>query len=117
MQTLTPGIEPDPYGPLIEEDTPLVPRAVANGAWEEVSIYLQTELPVSWKSQIAIRANVIYQRNARFRALIQRKGDAGRDWLWTFTRHWLAAMIRRWDASLYSRLPSSFSTGADLPSR
>lgn len=117
MQALTPGIEPDAEGPLIEEETPLVPRAAAEGVWEEVSVYLQTELPASWKEYLAIRADVIYQRNEHFRGLIRRGGDTGRDWLWTFMRHWLAALIYRWDASLYSRLPASFSAGADLPSR
>ncbi len=93
MQTLTPGLEPDEHGPLIEQDTILVPRAVAEGVLAEAVVYLQTELPASWQGQLVTRANVIYQRNARFRALIRRDGEAGRDWLWAFMRHSLVGGV------------------------
>jgi hypothetical protein len=114
MQTLTPGLEPDEHGPLIENDTLLVPRAVAEGVLEEVVAYLQTELPANWKGQLTTRANVIYQRNARFRALIRRDGEAGRDWLWAFMRHWLAALIRQHSPGLYDQLPREYSVGKAL---
>ena len=101
----------------IEADTPIVPHAVAVMVWEEACAWLEVELPHNWITRLAARANVIYTHNARFRRLLQRSGNAGRDWLWAFTRHWLAAMILRRDDRLYAQLPASYSIGRDLPDR
>ena len=87
---------------------------LAEGVLAEAVVYLQTELPASWQGQLVTRANVIYQRNARFRALIRRDGEAGRDWLWAFMRHWLAALIRQHSPALYDQLPREYSVGKDL---
>ena len=98
----------------IQNDTPIVPRAVAQAVWEEACVYLQAELPRAWVRRLAIRANLVYQRNAQFRALIRKNGDAGRDWLWAFTRHWLAAMVREHRNDLHSRLPAEYAVGRAL---
>ena len=79
----------------IEEDTPIVPRA--------------------WRRRLAIRADRVYRRNAHFRDLMGRSGDAGRDWLWAFTRHWLAALLRKHHPELHRRLPAEYNVGASLP--
>ena len=99
----------------IEEDTPIVPRAVAETVWEEARVYLQTELPRAWRRRLAIRADRVYRRNAHFRDLMGRSGDAGRDWLWAFTRHWLAALLRKHHPELHRRLPAEYNVGASLP--
>ena len=101
----------------IEADTPIVPRAVAVSVWSEACAWLDEELPRGWICRLAIRANVIYARNRRFRQKIHGPDNTGRDWLWTFTRHWLAAMILKRSPQLYTRLPASYSIGRDLPDR
>jgi hypothetical protein len=99
----------------IQNDTPIVPRAVADAVWREASVYLKAELPQAWVRRITIRANLVYQRNARFRALLRKNGDAGRDWLWAFTRHWLAALLRKHQPALHAQLPESYNVGEELP--
>lgn len=99
----------------IEDDTPLVPRAVADAVWEGAVMYLQTELPRAWRERLAIRAHRVYRRNAHFRALIRRSGDAGRDWLWSFTRHWLCSLIHQHRPELHRRLPREYNVGGNLP--
>jgi len=101
----------------IQNDTPIVPGAVAEAVWEEATVYLKTELPRAWVRRLAVRANMIYQRNAQFRKLLHKDGDAGRDWLWAFARHWLAALIRNHFPELHSRLPVEYNTGVQLPLR
>ena len=101
----------------IEADTPIVLRAVAVSVWSEACAWLDEELPREWIRRLALRADVIYFHNPRFRRKIHGPDNTGRDWLWTFTRHWLAAMIRRRNPQLYARLPASYSTGCDLPDR
>ena len=101
----------------VREKPPIIPRAVAEGVWEEVCVWLDQELPREWIRRLAIQADVIYARNPRFRRRLRHKGNAGRDYLWMFTRHWLAAMIHRHNYDLYVLLPASFSVGGDLPVR
>ena len=101
----------------IERDTPIIPAAVAAAVWEEACAWLDVELPREWIRRLAVRADVIYHHNPRFRRKIRSQGNTGRDWLWMFARHWLAAMIRRRNPQLYARLPASYSTGCDLPRR
>ena len=101
----------------IEADTPIVPRAVAVSVWAEACAWLDEELPREWIRRLAVRADVIYFHNPRFRRKIRGQGNAGRDWLWMFTRHWLAAMILKRSPQLYARLPAAYSIGRDLPDR
>ena len=88
----------------ISSDTPIVPHAIAIAVWEEASRWLDADLPRFWITELITRANAIYAHNLRFRSLIRRPGTAGRDWLWSFTRHWLAGLLRRHDPYLYAKL-------------
>lgn len=106
-----------PHARRIEQDTPIVPRAVAEAVWEEASVYLQTGLPRAWMDHLAVREDRVYRRNAHFRKLICRNANAGRDWLWAFTRHWLAALIRKHRPELHRRLPAGYNVGGEFPPR
>jgi len=99
----------------IELDTPLVPRAVAEAVWEEASVWLGAPLPRRWIAELAARADTVYSANHRFRGLLRRRDNAGRDWLWAFARHWLAASLRKHRPDLHARLPRSYDTGHSLP--
>jgi hypothetical protein len=101
----------------IERDTPVIPAAVVGAVWQEACAWLGVELPREWIRRLAIRADVIYFHNQRFRRKIRGQGNMGRDWLWIFTRHWLAAMILKRSPQLYARLPASYNIGCNLPDR
>ena len=98
----------------IEDDTPIVPRGVAECVCEEASLWLGEALPRQWMLELAERANVIYQHNARFRRLLRKPGDAGLGWLTAFTRHWLCALLASRRPDLCQRLPGSYAAGQDL---
>jgi len=100
----------------IEADTPLVPRAVATAVVEEAGVWLQQELPPKWVNVLVTRASTLYTRNARFRRRLNAPGNAGRDWLWAFTRHWLAALLLKHRPDQYARLPPGYQIGRALPS-
>jgi len=100
---------------LVDLETPIVPRAIAEGVCEEASVWLRRPLPAQWVRDLAVRANTVYTHNARFRRKVRAGGNAGRDYLWMFMRHWLAAIVLRHDRSLFARLPDSYGVGAALP--
>jgi len=77
-----------PWRTRIEDDTPMVPRAVAEQVCEGASLWLGEPFPREWVGELAERANVVYQHNARFRRLLRKPGDAGNDWLaaWFISR-------------------------------
>ncbi len=99
----------------IEDDTPIVPRAVAMGVCEEASLWFGEPFPRQWEAELAERANVIYQYNARFHRLMRSRGNRGRDALWAFTRHWLCALLASRRPDLFCRLPRGYASGHDLP--
>src|SRR5664280_3133532 len=99
----------------IESDTPLRPRAVAEGVWEEASVWLGEPLPRRWLRELIAQANTVYAHNERFRSKLRASGNTGRARLWIFTRHWLAALIRERRPHLHGRLPESYNTGHPLP--
>jgi hypothetical protein len=101
----------------IEQETPLVPRAVATGVWEEAVAWLGEELPREWQARLTERAEALYANNGRVRRRLRGPGNAGRDWLWTFMRHWLAALLWRHRPDLHARLPAAFNVGCPLPAR
>jgi hypothetical protein len=105
-----------PWRTRIEDDTSIVPRAVAEYMCEEASLWLGEPFPRAWVAELAERANVVYQHNAGFRRLPRRRGNAGRDWLIAFMRHWLCALLAGRRPDLYRRLPNSYAVGRDLPS-
>lgn len=57
------------------------------------------------------RAERIYARNAHFRRLIQRKDEAGRNYLRSFFRHWLASRLKRERFPGWQILPKEFVFG------
>jgi len=99
----------------IEDDTPIVPRAVAEHVCESASQWLGETLQHKWALELAERANVVYQNNARFRQLLRKRGDAGWDWLSAFMRHWLYSLLASRRPDLCQRLPGSYAAGRDLP--
>jgi hypothetical protein len=98
----------------IEEDTPIVPRGVAEQVCEEASLWLGEAFPREWVMELAEHANVVYQHNVRFRRLLRRDGDAGRDSLRAFMRHWLCGLLASRRPDLGQRLPESYAAGQDL---
>ena len=105
-----------PWPTRIEDDTPIVPRAVAERVCEEASLWLGEPFPREWGAELAERANVVYQHNARFRQLLRKRGDAGIYWLAAFMRHWLCGLLASRRPDLRQRLPGSYAVGQDLPS-
>ena len=99
----------------IEKDTPIVPRGIATTVWEEASRWLDAALPRSWITELTERADAIYAHNPRFRQLLRRPGNAGRDWLRSFTRHWLAGLLWEHNPRLFQRLPRDYAAGHPLP--
>lgn len=99
----------------IEDDTPIIPCVVAEHVCEGASVWLGEALPRKWMLELAERANVVYQHNARFRQLLRKRGDAGRDWLAAFMRHWLYALLASRRPDLCQRLPRAYAVGRDLP--
>jgi hypothetical protein len=99
----------------IEDDTPIVPRAAAERICEGASLWLGEALPRKWMLELAERANLVYQHNARFRRLLRRRGDIGRDLLSAFIRHWLYGLLASRRPDLCQRLPGPYAAGRDLP--
>ena len=95
--------------------SPVVPRAVAEAILEEAQTLLGEPLPRSWVQRLSVKAESVCSTNAQFRRRIHGKGEAGREWLWSFTRHWFAALLRREQPGLYRRLPAVYSTGQEPP--
>ena len=101
--------------PRIESDTPIVPRAVMEAVCEEAGVWLGRPLPRRWLRELTARANAVYARNPRFRRKVRAKGDSGRDYLWSFTRHWLAGLMWERRPQLQARLLNSYNVGQPLP--
>jgi hypothetical protein len=104
-----------PWRSRIKDDTPIVPRTAAEVVCEEASVWLGEPFPRPWVAELAERAGVIYQHNARFRQLLRKPGNAGRDWLLAFMRHWLCGLLASRRPDLCRRLPGSYAAGQDLP--
>ena len=98
---------------MIQDQTGIVPAGVARAVCEEAGRLLGASLPGEWVAELVEHAEVVYQHNARFRRLLGRGANAGRDWLWAFTRHWLWAIIASRHPHLLSRLPSSYAIGGE----
>src|SRR2546422_656487 len=99
----------------IEKDTPLVPRAAAEGVCHEAAVWLHQPLPRRFVRELTAYANTVYAHNARFRRKVRGEGTRGRDYLWVFMRHWLCALLADRRPQLHARLPSSYSVGRPLP--
>jgi hypothetical protein len=95
----------------IKLDTPIIPRAVAEAVWEEACVHLDTTLPRRWIMELTSRAEEIYNHSPGFRKLLRSSGNAGRDYLWSFTRHWLAALVLKYRPNFAPKLPSEYRAG------
>jgi hypothetical protein len=95
----------------ITRDTPLVPRAAAEGVWAEACALLDEELPREWIGLLIEKAETIYTHGSRFRRRLQSNGNTSRDWLWAFMRHWLAALMQEQRPQLFRKLPSRYCVG------
>src|SRR4051812_11712767 len=49
-----------------------------------------------WIMQLTTRAEEISHHSPHSRRLPRSRGTAGRDYLWSFTRHWLAAVVLKY---------------------
>lgn len=85
----------------IENDTVILPDIVANAVIEQANHLLNINLLstrpdlMGWLTGYA---TAVYANNPHFRKKIQsnaNKGNAGRDWLYSFMQHWLSAEILR----------------------
>jgi hypothetical protein len=103
-----------PWPTRIEDDTPIVPQAVAEQVCEEATVWLGEPFPHGWVADLAERANVVYQHNARFRQLLSKRGDAGICWLAAFMRHWLCGLLAGRRPDLRERLPGAYAIGQYL---
>jgi hypothetical protein len=99
----------------IEEDTVILPLLIARIVCEEASRWLGEPFPVQWQAELALHADMLYQRNSKIRQIIRKRGNAGRDWLLAFMRHWLFALLDSRRPELCRRLPASYWSGRDLP--
>jgi hypothetical protein len=109
-----------PITALIENDTPILPWIVADCVIREIELYLWPDGSQGLRGpntsddladKLADKANHIYQSNPHFRKAIQSKrGNYGRDYLYSFMRHWVASEC----ISRGLKVPASFANGAPL---
>lgn len=101
--------------PRIDLDTPLVPRAVAEGVCEEAGVWLDQPLPRRWVRELTAYANSVYAHNARFRRKVRGPGNSGCDYLGVFVRHWLCGLLWERRPHWHAHLPASYNAGQPLP--
>jgi len=95
----------------IETDTPLLPLFIAEAVVAEAGGFLQTELPDDFARRLAERAEHLYNVNPGFRRKLRARGNAGRDYLYSFMRHWLHGLLKAERPRLADRLPAAFASG------
>lgn len=98
----------------IEQDTAILPYAVADGVIAEAEGLMGRDLPdkEAFVDKLEKKANEVYAHNSEFRKSIRASGDRGRDQLYVWMRHWLSADIKREYPGMHSHLPASFSLGS-----
>ena len=99
----------------IEAATEIVPLWVAESMVQEVSVWLDADLPEDWPAALAAKAEQCFARHAQFRRLVssnRNSGNAGIEALRRFMRHWLASWLKRTRPALFRRLPWSYALGA-----
>jgi hypothetical protein len=100
----------------IEAETDLLPGIIAGKiAGEPADLgampYEQIE-PLA--AYLEHRAEQVYSGNKTFRARLNVRGNAGRDYLYMFMRHWAAAWIQKnLGMTAYRALPDGFNLGRD----
>jgi hypothetical protein len=92
----------------MEDETSLMPEAVADAVTEEVEQYVGLEhgslRPLA--NELADQARAIYGANADFAKKL--RADSGRDTLYSFMRHWLAALLKKKRPDVFAKLPSGY---------
>ena len=99
----------------IERATDIVPLWVAESMVQEVSVWLEADLPGDWPAALAAKAEQCFARHRQFHRLISalgKGGNAGIANLRKFMRHWLASRLKRERPALFRRLPWSYALGA-----
>ena len=95
----------------IETDTPLLPLFIAEAVVAEASGFLKAELSDDFARRLAERAEHLYRVNSDVRRNLRAKGNAGRDYLYSFMRHWLHDLLKTEQPRLADRLPAAFALG------
>ena len=103
------------FRPGLERDTQLMPWLIADTVCGEVSRFLGVEIPARYSDWLDAKAERRYARKDHFRKLLRGRGNAPRDWLYSFMRHWLAALLDLERPDLYQCLPEDFNLGNRLP--
>ena len=103
------------YPPVtrFERRTGECPLYVAQVVLDEVRNYYWLDLPEALADELAVRAETVFAKNARWRKRIQ--GRHGRAYLEMFMRHWLSSALRKRRSPLFRELPDSFKFGGALP--
>ena len=99
----------------LECDTLLMPDVIAENVVREAERFLNADLPAGFAERLAARAHHIYPRNKHFKKVLNRPGNAGREYLQMFMRHWTAGWLKRERNPLHKKLPYSFGMGQRLP--
>lgn len=99
----------------LEDETQLIPEAVAGTVTQECAVFLDSEIPLSFAEQLSERAVACYAKSQHFRKLLNERGNSGRDWLYCFMRSWLAAILYKNNPDLFRRLPTDYCRGMELP--
>jgi hypothetical protein len=103
-----------PFRPGLEQDTQLMPWLIAETVCEEVSQFLDVELPARYAVWLDAKAELCYGGHRHFRKLMRGRGNAPRDWLYVFMRHWLASILHLERPDLCRCLPVEFCCGKRL---
>ena len=102
----------------IEDDTPILPYAVADSVINEVDRCVPLHMSIGEQralvDKLADHADAIYARNESFRKKIRGRGDTGRDYLYAFMRHWLSSELKKTRPHVFEQLPQSFMNGEEL---
>jgi hypothetical protein len=99
----------------MERDTLLMPDAIAESVCQEVSRFLDLEMPERYAVWLAAKAHRCYSAHRHFYKLMQASGNLARDRLYMFMRHWLANILYLERQDLIYCLPIEFSRGNALP--
>src|ERR1700722_2698373 len=91
-----------------ERDTSLMPWLVAETVCDEVSQFLDVEIPARYAVWLEAKAHRCYSAHRHFYKLMQAGGNVPRDRLYMFMRHWLASFLHLERRDLFHRLPISF---------
>jgi hypothetical protein len=103
------------FRPGLERDTDLLPWLIAESVCQEVSRFLEVELPARYAVWLEAKAEICYAGHRRFRKLMRDRGNAPREWLCAFMRHWLGSILQLERPDLCRLLPPGFAYGETLP--